>query len=77
MNEEGERTESKQEVHLVNRLELLRNSKDGLNVVVAQFLHQVSDGGVILQKTKVKITTNKTLNCSSSNSNRLGAKLLT
>lgn len=32
----------------VNRLELLCDGKDRLDVVVAQFLNQVSDGGVVL-----------------------------
>ena len=36
--------------HLVDRLELLGDGEDGLDVVVAQFLNQVGDGGVVLQK---------------------------
>lgn len=35
-------------IHLVNRLELLSDSKDGLDVVVTQFLNQMGDGGVVL-----------------------------
>lgn len=35
-------------VHLVDRLEFLRDSKDSLNVVVTQFLNQMGDGGVVL-----------------------------
>ena len=38
----------KHQVHLVNRLEFLSNGKDGLDVVVAQFLNQMGDGGVVL-----------------------------
>lgn len=34
--------------HLVNRLKLLRHCKDGLDVVVTQFLNQVSNGGIVL-----------------------------
>lgn len=37
-------------IHLVNRLELLSDGKDGLDVVVAQFLNQMGNGGVVLQK---------------------------
>lgn len=37
-------------VHLVNRLEFLSDGKYGLDVVVAQFLNQMGDGGVILAK---------------------------
>lgn len=77
VNEKEERAREKQKVHLVNRLELLRHGKDSLNVVVTQFLHQVGDGGIILQKTRVNITTSKKLDCSPSNSRRLGMKLLT
>lgn len=60
-----------QEVHLVNRLELLRHGKDGLNVVVAQFLHQVSDGRIILGKTGVDFRTEQKPRRSSSRSHRL------
>lgn len=38
------------QIHLVNRLELLSDGKDGLDVVVTQFLNQMGDGGVVLRK---------------------------
>lgn len=40
----------KRKVHLVNRLEFLSDGKDGLDVVVTQFLNQMGDGGVVLSK---------------------------
>lgn len=39
-------------IHLVNRLELLGDGEDGLDVVVAQFLNQMGDGGVVLPKQR-------------------------
>lgn len=38
----------KHKVYLVNRLEFLSDGKDGLDVVVTQFLNQMGDGGVVL-----------------------------
>lgn len=40
----------KHKVYLVNRLEFLSDGKDGLDVVVTQFLNQMGDGGVVLPK---------------------------
>lgn len=40
----------KHKVYLVNRLEFLSDRKDGLDVVVTQFLNQMGDGGVVLSK---------------------------
>lgn len=48
------------ELHLVNRLELLRDGKDGLDVVVAQLLDQVSDGRIVLRSRDVRVTTKAT-----------------
>lgn len=48
------------ELHLVNRLELLRDGKDGLDVVVAQLLDQVSDGRIVLRSRDVGVTTKAT-----------------
>lgn len=47
-SEVKERQIKKQRTHLVNRLELFCDRKDGLNVVVTQLLNQVSDGGIVL-----------------------------
>lgn len=41
--------QKKHKAHLVNRLEFLSYGKDGLDVVVTQFLNQMSDGGVVLK----------------------------
>lgn len=38
----------KQKVYLVNRLKLFSDGKDGLDVVITQFLNQMGDGGVVL-----------------------------
>lgn len=38
--------------NFVNGLELLCDSKDSLNVVVAQLLNQVSNRGIVLKKQK-------------------------
>lgn len=40
-------------LYFVNRLELLSYSKDCLNVVVTQFLNQMSNGGVILSRADI------------------------
>jgi len=45
--------------YLVNGLEFLRDGKDGLDVVVAQFLDQMGDGGIVLSKDS-STKTNKT-----------------
>ena len=49
--------------NLVNGLELLCDCKDCLNVVVAQLLHQVSNGRIVLKKKrwrrKVTFTTHE------------------
>lgn len=51
---------------MVNRLELLRDGEDGLNVVVAQLLNQVSNGGIILRNGKremCSVTTVRATKC--------------
>lgn len=45
--------------HLVNILKLFCDCKDCLNVVVTQFLNQVSDGGIILQNRKRQLIPEK------------------
>lgn len=42
-------TQNRKKTNLIHRLELLGDSKDSLNVVVAQFLDQMGNGGVILE----------------------------
>lgn len=46
-NEENDKSHV---VYLVNRLELLGDGKDGLDVVITQFLNQMGDGRVVLSK---------------------------
>lgn len=48
-------------VYLVNGLEVLSDGKDGLNVVVTQFLNQMSDGRIILWKHRKMTVTPWTL----------------
>lgn len=49
----------KHKVHLVNRLKFLSDGKDGLDVVVTQFLNQMGDGGVVLSKNTHIFINNK------------------
>lgn len=44
------RWSEKHRTHFVNRLEFLGHGKNGLDVVVTEFLDQMGDGGVVLSE---------------------------